>query len=145
MVNAGRSLRGLLSALFVLALVSCSRQTTSPLEGNWRLVSYCQPKTDSTCTPIVVPADKIVLINLNEKGEFKETYVNTIPIHYAFLGCGSGSFQMEGSYLQIRALCMSSLDGKLFKTTFLDPNRLILNPVTQDRKLQTGEYILERK
>lgn len=146
MVNVERSLKGLLPALLVLwVFTSCSKQAASPIQGNWRLVSYCQPMTDSTCTPITVPNDKAVLINLNKKGVFTEDYKNTLPIHYAFLGCGDGTFTLDDSYLLIKASCMSSLSGKLFKTTFLDNNRLILNPVTRDRTLQTGEFMLERQ
>ncbi|MDQ1086067.1 hypothetical protein [Siphonobacter sp. SORGH_AS_1065] len=145
MVNVRLSLNGLLLALFLLALMSCSHQAVSPIQGSWRLISYCQPKTDSTCTPMAVPNDKIVLLNLNQKGEFNEEYKNTLPIHYAFLGCGNGTFTLEDSYLLIKAPCMSSLSGKLFKTTFLDNNRLILNPVTDNRTLQTGEFMLERQ
>lgn len=86
-----------------------------------------------------MPSDKGVLIALDDAGQFNEFYENTKPIDYSFLGCGGGSYQLEGGNLRIRAVCMSSLNGRLIKLVSLTDTRLVLSPFT------TGDYIFIRK
>ncbi|WP_420152835.1 lipocalin family protein [Siphonobacter sp.] len=126
--------------LVLLSSLSCSKKDlpSTSLVGHWQLVSYCKPTTDSTCTPLVIPSDKQVLVTFKKNGDFEETYANTLPIHYAFLGCGNGKYSLEDTSVRIRALCMSSTQGRLFQQVQLDENRLILTPDG------TGEYMFKR-
>ncbi|ADB41779.1 lipocalin family protein [Spirosoma linguale] len=132
----------LLLFTFVAAL-SCSKSETDPiasgLEGTWRLTNYCKPTGSSTCVPVTVPSDKGVFIRFDQTGQFDESYQNTKPIEYSFLGCGGGSFTVEGDSLRIRAVCMSSLSGRLVKVVSLTNSQLILNP------FGTGEYVFNRR
>ncbi|WP_461151051.1 lipocalin-like domain-containing protein [Spirosoma pulveris] len=127
----------------VVATFSCSKPETDPiasgLVGTWRLTSYCKPTGTSTCTPVSVPADKGVFISFDQTGQFNELYQNTKPVEYCFLGCGGGSFNIDGDSLRIRAVCMSSLNGRLVKVVSLANSQLILNP------FGTGDYVFIRR
>ena len=111
---------------------------SNELAGIWRLSSYCQPATISTCTNVDVPANKSVLIKFSNDGTFDEYYENTKPGEYAFLGCGGGIYKKEGNNVRITAVCMSSMNGKLIPLISVSRNRLVLNP------FDTGEYIFVR-
>lgn len=123
-------------------IFACSKSDTltpaNGLVGTWRLTSYCKPVSDSTCTAINVPADKGVFVSFDNAGGFKESYENTKPVEYGFLGCGSGTYSIEGNNVRITALCMSSLGGKLMPVASIEANRLVLKP------FGTGEYIFVR-
>lgn len=129
--------------ILVAAAFSCSKSETDPiasgLEGTWQLISYCKPTGTSTCTPVNVPSDKGVFVSFDQTGQFNESYQNTKPIEYGFLGCGGGNFTVEGDSLRIRAGCMSSSNGRLIKLVSLSTGQLILNP------FGTGEYVFIRR
>lgn len=129
-------------SLFLLCLMivfACSKSDTAvpsnKFIGTWRLTTYCKPTGSSTCTTVNVPTDKGVFIVFDKAGKFNELYVNTKPVEYGFLGCGSGDYSIESGQLRIRASCMSSLQGRLIKVISVDDNRLILIP------FDTGAYL----
>lgn len=128
--------------LVTLVTVSCSKSDSelSPngLVGTWQLINYCKPTGNSTCTPVTVPADKGVFISFDNAGQFNESYQNTKPVEYSFLGCGGGSFTNEDGNLRIRAGCMSSLNGQIIKIVSVETSRLVLIP------FGTGEYVFIR-
>ncbi|RZM06430.1 MAG: hypothetical protein EOO88_53410 [Pedobacter sp.] len=131
-------------ALFSMVLIlSCSKSDTilsaNELVGTWRLITYCKPTSDSTCTSVTVPSDKGVFISFDNTGRFNEFYENTKPVDYSFLGCGGGSYELEGGNLRIRAVCMSSLSGRLVKLVSTSGNRLTLNP------FGPGDYVFVMK
>lgn len=129
--------------LVTLTLVSCSKSDSgllpNKLMGTWQLIRYCKPDGVATCIPVTVPVDKGVFIRFDHTGTFNEFYVNTKPVDYGFLGCGRGSYQLEGDNVRIRAACMSSLNGQLIKLVLLTDTRLILSPFT------TSDYSFIRK
>lgn len=127
--------------LLLLALFGCREKDEfqENLIGTWKLAELCKPVSQSACDKITVPSDKGVFIAFSTKNEFREFYQNTKPIEYAFLGCGGGSYQTEGQDLRIRAVRMSSLDGRLVKVVSLTPGRLVMNPYG------TGEYVFEKQ
>jgi hypothetical protein len=107
--------------------------------GKWKLVSYCRPEETNTCNNVVVPAAKGVYVEFSKRGSFNETYKNTIPIEYAFLGCGGGGYEMENGDVRIHASCMSSLSGRLIKISSVSKQKLVLIP------FENGEYRFERE
>lgn len=129
-------------ALFLWVAMGCSKSDSlSPsndIVGTWRLATYCKPTSSSACTTVDVPANKGVFISFDRAGRFTETYENTKPVEYAFLGCGSGSYSLEGDSVRITAVCMSSLGGKLMPLISVNANRLVLRP------FDSGEYIFVR-
>jgi hypothetical protein len=131
--------------LTIVILTACQdKKTISPasdIVGKWRLVSYCQPSggVASGCIPKVIPDNKAVYIEFSSKGEFNETYKNTIPADYAFLGCGGGSYNIEDNNVRIKALCMSSSNGKVVEITSLSSKKLTLKTYI------VGEYVFERE
>lgn len=133
-------------SLFLFCLftaLACSKSDSvtpsNELVGTWRLSSYCKPATSSTCTPVDVPTNKRVLISFANDGSFGESYENTNVGEYAFLGCGSGDYKLEGNNVRIRALCMSSMNGRLIPLVSIEANRLVMNP------FGTGNYIFVKQ
>ena len=129
--------------LFTLWLFfSCSDSTDVPpkdsLVGTWRLNTYCKSTSGSACTSVTIPAGKNVFVFFGNNGEFNETYENTKPVEYGFLGCGSGSYSVEGDKVRIRAACMSSSNGQLYDIISISTSQLVLNP------FGTGEYVFVR-
>lgn len=129
-----------LTLLLLLALLGCRSKDEfqENLIGTWRLIELCKP-VGPACTQTRVPADKGVFVAFSTRNEFLEYYQNTKPIEYAFLGCGPGSYQVEERKLRIRAVCMSSSNGRLIEVVSLTPQRLVLNPYG------TGEYVFEKQ
>lgn len=129
--------------LALLALIAACKgdklEPESGLMGTWKLKSYCKPEGTNTCTNITIPANKGVFIEFSVKGTFKEYYQNTIPVEHAFLGCGNGSYEIENNDVRIKAMCMSSLAGRLIKIKSLTNKKLVIVP------FDTGEYIFERE
>ncbi|GAB3708380.1 hypothetical protein GCM10027592_43450 [Spirosoma flavus] len=123
--------------------LSCSQpENTDPanaLVGTWRLINYCQPTTGSTCAQTIIPTDKGVFVTFTNQGVFNEYYENTKPVDYAFLGCGSGDYSLEDNAVRIRAICMSSNQGRLMKIVSVNAKQLVLNP------FDTGDYVFEKK
>ncbi|WP_020604255.1 lipocalin family protein [Spirosoma spitsbergense] len=133
-------------ALFfsLLLLFSCSTSndavpSDNGLAGIWRLTTYCKPASNSTCTSTTVPAGKNVFVFFGNDGRFNETYENTKPVEYSFLGCGSGNYSIEGNKVRIRALCMSSLDGQLYDILSINASQLVMKP------FGTGEYVFVKE
>ena len=128
---------------FLLIALACSKSDSitpsNELVGSWRLTNYCQPTSSSACTSINVPSTKHVIVAFENDGEFNEYYENTKPNEYSFLGCGSGSYSIEGSNIRIIAVCMSSTQGKLMQLVSVNRNQLVLNP------FGSGEYIFVRQ
>ncbi|GAB3778036.1 hypothetical protein GCM10028818_26200 [Spirosoma horti] len=112
---------------------------SNELVGVWQLTTYCKPTSDSTCTTVNVPSDKGVFVSFDNTGKFNEFYENTKPVDYSFLGCGGGSYKIEGSKVRIIAVCMSSLNGRLVQVVSNSESRLTLNP------FGTSEYIFVRR
>lgn len=129
----------ILTSLFIACQSSDSVGTNKELTGTWKLISYCKSTGTSACTQTTVPNDKGVFISFSKKNEFNEYYQNTRPIDYSFLGCGGGSYAVEGSQVRIRAVCMSSSNGQLIDLTSLSQTRLVLNPSGR------GEYLFEKQ
>ncbi|WP_018617839.1 lipocalin family protein [Spirosoma luteum] len=130
--------------LSLLLLFSCSKPndavpTANGLVGVWRLTTYCKPAGGSTCTLTTVPAGKNVFVFFGNDGKFNETYENTKPVEYSFLGCGSGNYSIEGNKVRIRALCMSSLNGQLYDIVSISTNQFVMNP------FGAGDYLFVRK
>lgn len=137
-------MRRVLIILILFGVISCRHNTDVPLSfsnlnGTWKLLSYCKPGGTITCNLVTVPADKGVFISFSKNKEFNEFYQNTKPIDYAFLGCGGGSYELEEDHIRIRASCMSSSNGQLYKLVSLTDKRLVLNP------FMSGEYIFEKQ
>lgn len=109
------------------------------LVGTWKLISYCKPGGTITCNLVTVPTDKGVFISFTNKKEFNEFYQNTKPVDYAFLDCGGGSYEIEDQNIRIRALCMSSSNGRLYKLVSLTDKRLVLDPYG------SGDYVFEKQ
>ena len=124
-------------------LLACNKANQVSLDNNltgtWKLLSYCKPGGTITCNKITIPSDKGVFISFSKNKEFNEYYQNTKPVDYAFLGCGGGSYEIEDNNIRIRASCMSSSNGQLYKLVSLSANRLVLNP------FMSGEYIFEKQ
>ncbi len=121
--------------VFALALcVGCKEKNSLDPEiniiGKWRLVSYCKPSGGlaSGCQQITIPENKAVYVEFSKKGDYNETYQNTIAADFAFLGCGAGSYNVENGNLRIKAICMSSLEGMLIEINSLTSKKLILKP-----------------
>ncbi len=133
----------ILFLLPLLMLLACSKSdnvvSSNELVGTWRLIAYCKPVSSSTCTTIAMPAEKGVFISFDNDGTFNESYENTKPVEYAFLGCGGGAYKIEGSNVRITAICMSSMSGKLMQIVSVKNARLVLNP------FGTGEYSFVRR
>lgn len=125
-------MKTLIPLALLTLLLACSKSgnltPANQLTGSWRLTNYCKQVSTTGCTAVAVPANKGVFVYFGNDGKFNETYENTKPIEYAFLGCGSGGYRIEGSKLRITALCMSSLSGKLMDLVSVDAHRLVLNP-----------------
>lgn len=129
--------------LVPVCLMTCNRADSIILEnelvGTWKLLTYCKPGGTITCNQVTVPSDKGVFISFTNDKNFNEYYQNTKPIDYAFLGCGGGSYEIEESNIRIRASCMSSSNGQLFKLVSITDKRLVLNP------FGSGDYIFEKQ
>ncbi|MBA4848932.1 lipocalin family protein [Emticicia sp. BO119] len=131
--------------IWATLLIACQdKKNINPaadITGKWRLISYCYPSggLSSGCQPVIVPDSKGVYIEFSSKGAFNETYKNTIPADYAFMGCGSGSYEISDKNIRIRAMCMSSTEGKLVEISSLSNKKLILKPYT------VGEYVFVKE
>lgn len=128
--------------LLALLFVCCRSDNAVPatgIVGVWQLTDYCKPMRVSACQSTTIPADKGVYISFTNDGKFNETYENTKPVEYGFLGCGSGIYSMEGNKVRIRAVCMSSLDGQLYDIVSITANQLVLNA------FGTGEYVFVKR
>jgi hypothetical protein len=137
-------MKKLIVFLCTLGIFACKTNTiveppANEFVGTWKLVSYCRSSTP-TCTSIVVPTDKGVFISFANDQKFSEFYTNVKPIEHAFLGCGGGSYKIEGSSLRITALCMSSSSGQSFPIKLVDEKRLVLSYY-----FGNGEYVFERQ
>lgn len=134
---------------FILAitlhLAGCKEKNSltpeNSIVGKWRLVSYCMPSGGlaSGCQQIVVPDNKEVYVEFSEKGTFNETYKNTIAADYAFLGCGDGSYEIENGSVRIKAMCMSSLAGRLVEINSVTSKKLVLKPFF------SSEFVFEKE
>jgi hypothetical protein len=124
-------------------LMACNRSNAviaeNDLVGTWKLISYCKPGGTITCNKVTVPSDKGVFISFTNDKKFNEYYQNTKPVDYAFLGCGGGSYEIENQDIRIRASCMSSSNGQLFKFVSLTSKHLTLNP------FGSGDYVFEKQ
>lgn len=131
------------TTFFLLLIIVWACKNNEPavnnLVGNWKLVSYCKSTGGSSCTPVVVPADKGVFISFGNDGKFDESYFNTKPLEYGFLGCGGGSYSIEGTDVRIIATCMSSSNGKLFPIASISSQKLTL--IVFDKY----EYVFEKQ
>ena len=138
-------MKKLLLFLTIALLTGCKEKNSlapeNDIVGKWRLISYCQASGGliSGCFQVTIPTDKAVYVEFSSKGAFNETYKNTIPADYAFLGCGMGSYEIEEGKVRIRAMCMSSLAGKLVEINTLTSKKLILQPFPKT------EYIFEKQ
>lgn len=135
-------MKKLLTLVLIISLISCKDKKLEPetgLIGKWKLVSYCSPSGVNNCSETKVPSNKGVFVSFSNSGTFDETYKNTIPVDYAFLGCGSGSYELENGDVRIRASCMSSTNGRLIKIQSVSEKKLVLIPFDK------GEYIFERE
>lgn len=135
-------MRKLFTLSFICLLFACKDTKPEPetgIIGKWRLRSYCRPTGDNVCTNTSMPSNKIVYIEFSSNGNFNETYQNTIPVEYAFLGCGSGDYKLENEDVRIHAMCMSSTTGRLIKIKSVNDTQLVLIP------FETGEYIFSRE
>lgn len=119
--------------IFTITLCLGCKEKVGPspeinIVGKWRLVSYCKPSGGlaSGCQEIILPENKAVYVEFSKKGTFNETYKNTIAADYAFLGCGSGGYNLENGSVRIKATCMSSLDGTLIEISSLTSKKLVL-------------------
>ncbi len=117
--------------LLIITLFSCEKDNlpNSPLVGEWRLVEYEISRSGiSTNNLVFIPDEKQVIVSFSSKKEFNENYKNTLPKEFAFLGCGSGSYELgENNGLRIYAACMSSLSGAAFTIQEVSSNRLELH------------------
>lgn len=140
-------MKKLLLFCVIALLAGCKEKEINSLEpgtdivGKWRLVNYCQPSGGliSGCQPITIPSNKAVYVEFSQKGEFHETYKNTIAADYAFLGCGSGSYAIEDKNIRIKASCMSSSNGRVIEISSLTSKKLILK-----YEIVGGEYVFEK-
>ncbi|MCP1385615.1 lipocalin-like domain-containing protein [Runella salmonicolor] len=132
-------MKKLLLFLLLTGCFCCNKNPDNELVGTWKLISYCKPTGSTNCTPITVPNDKGVFVTFSNDKQFNEYFQNTKPIEYAFLGCGGGSYEIEDKNVRIRAVCMSSSNGRLIELVSLSSKRLVLNPYG------TGEYIFEKQ
>lgn len=127
------------------SLTACTQTDLMPatdLAGNWRLLTYCKTNTQpgtTGCTAVTVPADKSVIVSFANDSRFNETYQNTFPRDYAFLGCGGGNYEIRGKQVRIQAACMSSSNGQLFDLVSVDKTRLVINAGF------LGDYVFERQ
>lgn len=136
-------MKQILPLLLIWLAMACSMSgnvtpanPANALVGTWRLTTYCKPTGTSTCATVSVPADKRVFVSFDNDGTFSEFYENTKPIDYGFLGCGGGSYKIEGNDVRIFASCMSLSTGQLVKLVSVSDTRLVLNPYG------TGESVL---
>ncbi len=125
--------------LLFFGFAACDNPPNNELTGTWKLLSYCQPGGTITCNQVIVPSDKGVFIFFSRNSEFNETYQNTLPKDYSFLGCGGGSYEIENKNVRIKAVCMSSSNGRLFEIVSLSSKQLILKPNGM------GEYVFEKQ
>jgi hypothetical protein len=135
-------MKKLLTLALLSLLFACKQDKFDPenlIVGKWKLTSYCKPGGTITCNSVTVPDSKGVYVEFSKKGSFNESYQNTIPVEYAFLGCGGGEYAIENGDVRIRALCMSSSNGALIKIKSLTDKQLVLMPFA------TGDYIFERE
>ncbi|GAB2795015.1 hypothetical protein GCM10027275_45140 [Rhabdobacter roseus] len=135
-------MRRIATLLLIFSMAACrSKEAVDPanaLVGTWRLTTYCKPSGQSTCNEVKVPANKHVYISFSNDLTFNESYENTIPVEYGFLGCGRGSYAMEDNQLRIRAMCMSSTYGNTYPIVSLTSQQLVLNP------WGSGEYVFKK-
>ncbi|MBO0933254.1 hypothetical protein J2I48_19745 [Fibrella sp. HMF5036] len=114
----------------LILVTACTKTDPTPaneLVGNWRLVGYVRNPSISSA-PVSVPSGKTVLVTFANDGTFNETYSNTLPAEYAFLGCGGGNYELTNKQIRIRAVCMSSLAGQTFDLVSVDSKRLSISP-----------------
>lgn len=125
----------------LLLTLSCTREVSpaSRLIGVWRLTSYCRSSSGAACTSVTIPTDKGVFVAFDPDGRFSESYQNTLPADFAFLGCGNGSYEVEGNDVRIKAPCQSSLTGQVVTLVSADSRRLVLRPGN------AGDYIFARQ
>ena len=138
-------MKRILLFLTIAMLTGCKNKEAigpaSDIVGKWRLVSYCQPSGGliSGCIPKVVPDNKAVYVEFSSKGQFNETYKNTIPAEYAFLGCFGGVYEIEDRNVRIKAGCMSSSNGMLVEITSLNSKNLVL------KTYHIGEFVFVKE
>jgi hypothetical protein len=137
-------MKNLILLFIISGIFSCkSNEFSEPVAneyvGTWKLISYCQSATPA-CKPTIVPVEKGVFISFTNDLKFSEFYTNTKPIEYAFMGCGGGSYKIEGTNLRIYASCMSSLAGRSFPVASVDSKRLVLYYSTPKE-----EYVFEKQ
>lgn len=123
-----------------LGALSCKDKEVSGDEiyGRWELESYCKPNSENSCEEVKVPKNKSVVIEFKVNGSFDETYKNTIPVEYGFLGCGKGSFSHDDEAVYVHLLCMSSTFPRKIPILKHTRNELILKP------FDNGEYRFKR-
>ncbi|MBA4852480.1 hypothetical protein [Emticicia sp. BO119] len=135
-------MKKLLSLALISLLFACKEDRPAPenlIVGKWKLISYCKRNGTNACTNITMPDNKCVYVEFSKKGSFEETYKGTIPVEYAFLGCGGGGYIMENDDIRIQASCMSSSNGALITVKLLTERQLVLIP------FETGDYVFERE
>ncbi|MFN8343583.1 MAG: lipocalin family protein [Spirosomataceae bacterium] len=137
-------MRQIITLLAILTgITACNGDKTGMAEneliGTWKLISYCKPGGTITCNQVTVPTDKGVFISFTNDKKFNEYYQNTKPADYAFLGCGGGGYELEEDHIRIRASCMSSSNGQLYKLVSLTAKRLVMNP------FGSGDYVFEKQ
>ena len=128
--------------LLLLCTAACQRKEAvdpaNDLVGTWRLTTYCRPNATGSCDDVKVPANKHVYISFSNELKFNETYEGTIPVEYGFLGCGGGSYWLDGDELRILASCMSSTYGRPYHFR-LTNQQLVLENLSV-----AGEYVFEK-
>jgi hypothetical protein len=127
--------------LLALCFLGCEKTAVSSTEksivGTWQLETYCKANGTTECSTVKVPKNVEVLIEFKKNNDFDETYTNTKPFEYAFLGCGPGNYAVEGEAVRIRAACMSSINGALFPIIELTNNKLVL-------KMGNSDYVFKK-
>lgn len=130
----------IISAVLLFALTSCKKEEVSEdgITGKWKLEDYCKPDGENSCQEVTVPKSKSVVIEFSRSGKFNETYDNTIPVEYGFMGCGPGTFTYDGEAVYLQTMCMSSTYPKKVAILKHTKKELILKP------FNTGEYRFKR-
>lgn len=114
--------------LFSLLISSCKKDEVQGnlLVGEWSL-EEAERLINGTPTTVKVPRDVAVIVEFSKKNEFKESYKNTVAKAHSFLACGGGTYELEeANKIRIRAVCMSSLSGRVFIISKLSESQLIL-------------------
>ncbi len=129
--------------LLVLTIVSGCKDVFSDSQnkeiyGEWQLKEYCKPDSENSCAEFSVPKSKSVMITFGRNGKFEETYKNTIPVEYGFLGCGPGNFTYDGEAVYLQLMCMSSTFPRKVPVLKLTSKELVLKP------FDNGEYTFRR-